>query len=376
MIIAMYTRSGYPSSNVKKYETDYSQTNINTLILSGPNGYNGGIVYNDSPYEMFNAQGSYVGDSTWASTLIEFASSKNITNIYFSLSNSAISALANMTPNGLESVMNWLKHNKISGIDMDCEYWGQPGGLKPTSPDVETVTLAAIAAGLKLTAAPYNLMDEWKQWCQYVSSKSGNVEWLNLQCYVGGYGNNPVEWAEQFPNIPIVPGIEPINSSTDTGQYTPQEALTLFTNWHHDAISKSLTLGGGFLWDFGFFLSLKNYTITDYTEAIITANTVTMANIVTEANTVITSTKVTIKANTSFYGNFPVTGGNLLSVGFQNMGFRTKIYPTQLMIDSATNVFFQIDNLNSDAVDIYIWGIADNPNAKFGSISSSGTIPM
>jgi hypothetical protein len=39
---------------------------------------------------------------------------------------------------------------------------------------------------------------------------------------------------------------------------------------------------------------------------------------------VITSTQFTIPANTSFYGNFPLNGGNLLSVGIQNFGFVNK----------------------------------------------------
>jgi hypothetical protein len=91
---------------------------------------------------------------------------------------------------------------------------------------------------------------------------------------------------------------------------------------------------------------------------------------------VITSTQFTIPANTSFYGNFPLNGGNLLSVGIQNFGFVTKTYPTQLMITNNTNVFFQIDNQNSFDVNAVIWGVADSAGANFGAIYATGSAQL
>ncbi|MDI9311412.1 MAG: hypothetical protein QM535_14465 [Limnohabitans sp.] len=92
--------------------------------------------------------------------------------------------------------------------------------------------------------------------------------------------------------------------------------------------------------------------------------------------TVISSTQIIIPANTSYYGNFPVNNGKLVSAGIQNLGFKTKVYPTQLYIPNTSTVFFQIDNLNSSPVIILIWGVVDNASATFGSIWGHGTIPL
>ena len=91
---------------------------------------------------------------------------------------------------------------------------------------------------------------------------------------------------------------------------------------------------------------------------------------------IITSTEVIIPALTSYYGNFPLSGGNLISVGIQNLGFQTNVYPTQLMITSNTNVFFQIDNQKSSPVTILIYGVVDNAAAAFGPIYGQGIVSI
>jgi len=94
------------------------------------------------------------------------------------------------------------------------------------------------------------------------------------------------------------------------------------------------------------------------------------------ANSYLQSPEIVIPANTSYYGNFPLKGGNLISAGFQNLGFTTKIYPTQLMITNNANVFFQIDNQNDFAVTAYIWGVADDSTASFGAITGQGSVAL
>lgn len=68
-IIAVYTRSAYPSSKVQSSVPNYANTNVNTLLVAGPNGHNGGIVYNNPPFSMFDSQGQYVGDASWPASL-------------------------------------------------------------------------------------------------------------------------------------------------------------------------------------------------------------------------------------------------------------------------------------------------------------------
>ncbi|MDI9339775.1 MAG: hypothetical protein QM534_04325 [Sediminibacterium sp.] len=95
------------------------------------------------------------------------------------------------------------------------------------------------------------------------------------------------------------------------------------------------------------------------------------------ANSIIVSAQVVIPAQTSYYGNFPVTGGTLISLGFQNQGYQTRVYPTQLMIvNSGQAAFFQFDNLNSSPVTISIFGTVDNPSTVFGPVEGQGSINL
>lgn len=271
-IIAVYTRDGYPSANVLKDLPDYAGNKVNTLIISGPNGYQGEIVYNDPPLVMFNSDGVYVGDTAWPDSLTELVSNTNIGSdrIYLSLSNSAISTLAAMSAEGLSGVMAWLKANGIAGIDMDCENWGQPGGLNPMDQAVQTVTMAAIKASLALTAAPYNKQSAWQQWCDFVNSNNGVLSWLNVQCYAGGTGNNPVQWANAFKPVPVVAGFEAISStSQDGGQLSPYNALKQLAEWQLKAPGK--TLSGAFVWEFTMIVSQQNtykYTVKEYADSM------------------------------------------------------------------------------------------------------------
>lgn len=282
-IIAIYTRSGYPSNNVQQFIPNYAKTNVNILILSGPNGNNGGIVYNNPPYTMFNSQGQYVGDEAWPASLAQLIAETNIkpSGIFFSLSNSAISTLAAMSVSALANIMTWLKANGISGIDMDCESWGQPGGLEPMDPACQAVTLAAIAAGLALTAAPYNRLSGWQSWCAFVSQNNGSVSWLNVQCYAGGASNDPVaEWFRQFtPPIPVVAGFE-ASPGTDAGALTPTQAQAKLATWQAETPNNSLA--GAFTWDFGIITS-GTYTVSEFALAMYAGLTGLQNNVIVTA---------------------------------------------------------------------------------------------
>lgn len=272
-IIAVYSRSGYPSTDVINSIQNYSGTNVNTLILSGPNGTDKGIVYNDPPFLMFNNDGQYVGDADWPASLAQLIAATNISagSIYYSLGNSAISTLAGMSATALAQVMNWLKANNITGIDMDCENWGQVGGLSPMDPACQTVTLAAIQAGLTLTAAPYTDVPDWQSWCTFVSQKGGALAWLNVQCYDGGAYNDPVAgWATQFsPPVPIVAGFE-ASPGPDQGSLTPAQAQTQLQQWQAETPSNSLA--GAFVWDYGLILSGTS-TVSEFALAMNTGLT-------------------------------------------------------------------------------------------------------
>jgi hypothetical protein len=266
-IIAIYTRNGYPSSQVNCSIDKYRYTPVNSIILSGPNGHEGGIVYNDPQNHMFDSNGKYVGDSNWVKSLQDLIANTNIqlNQIYISLSNSAISTLAAMTPVALDKVMTFLKTNGIAGIDMDCENWGQPGGLDPMACPCQIVTLATTKAGLALTAAPYRSESKWQDWCSFVTNNKGSLSWLNIQCYDGGFRNNPVQWFTSFkPPVPVLAGFEAI-PGTDKGALKPEEIKMQLESWQAELPTKCLT--GAFIWDYGIIVSGK-YTVNDYALAI------------------------------------------------------------------------------------------------------------
>lgn len=266
-VIAVYTRSGYPSENVLNSLPHYSGTQVNTLILSGPNGYQGGIVYNDPPYLMFDESGNYVGDSKWPASLATIKASTSINSIYFSLGNSAISALAGLSTIQLATVMNWLKSNGITGVDIDAENWGQEGGLSPMDSQVQIVTLAIIKAGLELTAAPYNDLEGWKSWQTFVIQNGGSISWMNVQCYAGGVYNDPVQdWYTQFnPHIPVLAGFES-NPGPDNGAMDPTQARQQLQEWQ--AESPQFSLAGAFVWEYSIIQS-GTYSVQQYAEAMV-----------------------------------------------------------------------------------------------------------
>lgn len=89
------------------------------------------------------------------------------------------------------------------------------------------------------------------------------------------------------------------------------------------------------------------------------------------------SSTITIAANTSSWGNLPVTGGSLVSVGLQNFRYLDKVYPTQLFIANGTSIFFQVDNRNSKPVEIALWAVVDGTTTPtIGAITGGNTKPI
>ena len=150
-------------------------------------------------------------------------------------------------------------HLGFDGIDLDYE----DGDLGPGSP-IYSVADAAVAVGLKLTAAPYFGKSEWQAWVQYVQSRGGTVSWLNLQCYAGGKSNNPGDWLNI--GVPIVGGSCSQCGAPSTS-CSPADMQSLFTLWRTGQGSVSpacwtgipnkhpQAIGGGFIWVYS---SIKN----------------------------------------------------------------------------------------------------------------------
>jgi len=245
------------------------------------------------------SNGNYVGDSTWPSQLAQLKSTgtietllatfggwdsafQNIQDIYNGNNNSfAGTALqANCT-------VFRATFPAFDLIDMDVEY---PDGM-PTNATACFIAFCEmwIEAGFGITFCPYQDMPFWTAALVTIEQNHpGAVKWWNLQCYAGGQGNNPSDWAraitKALPNF-------------NTNGYILSSDWTRFWNsqdnaWEGDcpaAVESLLSsfrgeacVGGGFIWTIDQIIDYAaetkinpdpgncgNVGMTDYVNAIV-----------------------------------------------------------------------------------------------------------
>jgi hypothetical protein len=136
----------------------------------------------------------------------------------------------------------------IDGIDMDCE---------------ETYDVASFVAfckmliriGFHITFCPYEIQDFWTEaLVQIENSYPLAVKWWNLQCYDGGGGNDPQNWAAAIATASPGRQIENYimagdwvrfydDEDSDWSGHCPTEMEQLFSTF-----SNQSCVGGGFIW--------------------------------------------------------------------------------------------------------------------------------
>jgi hypothetical protein len=91
----------------------------------------------------------------------------------------------------------------LDAIDFDYE-----GGDSTTT--IVEITEMVDALGLGVTYCPYTDEELWLACLAQVYQDLGRqpVRWYNLQCYDGGAGNDPVEWAQSIANYGQPLGID------------------------------------------------------------------------------------------------------------------------------------------------------------------------
>lgn len=188
------------------------------------------LVYNDAPNPVFDTSGAYIGSSDWPGIISDLRNGGDIREIYLSFSTSGTEYMADLigsNPAAAASILSFIKSDLgFDGVDVDYE----GGDFSPSSP-MYALAKAAVAAGLKITAAPYNDMSGWALWVAYVQSLGGTVTWLNLQCYAGGKSNNPGTWLGiGNPSVPIVAGSCKSCGGPQT-TCSPDDMEKLFTLW-------------------------------------------------------------------------------------------------------------------------------------------------
>ncbi len=260
-----------PSGTIKTLQQSPLTSPILSLLNQSAND-SSILVYNDGVNPLFNTSGDYLGSNQWPGILKSLRGG-NIQEVYLSFSTSGtqyMSKLISSNKTAALKILSYIKNNLyFDGIDLDFE-----GGNYSSSSPIYPVAAAAIQAGLKLTAAPYNSQSEWQAWVKYVLNNQGTVSWLNLQCYAGGKSNNPGDWLNT--EAPIVAG-SCNNCGGPQTTCSPTDMQNLFTLWRTGQGSVSTAcwdgtpnstpqgIGGGFIWVYS---SIKGAQFSGYMNAV------------------------------------------------------------------------------------------------------------
>ncbi|MGN6182893.1 MAG: hypothetical protein ACTHQM_04490 [Thermoanaerobaculia bacterium] len=150
--------------------------------------------------------------------------------------------------NALSSALN------IQGYDFDDEdYFETPTSNAP-GPVVELTNILADNNHMIITWCPYfGQTSFWNPALQLVyqndqqNGLAQSVQWWNLQCYSGGFGNDPGTWASSLPtNAGIASPQQFIVPGLDTSGGT-SAVQSQFASWK----STDAGLNGGFMWNSG-----------------------------------------------------------------------------------------------------------------------------
>ena len=101
--------------------------------------------------------------------------------------------------------------------------------------------------GFKTTIAPYQRKDQyWVPFTELVNAaRPGAIDRNYLQCYGGGWNNNPKDW--KIGDIPVYG-----SRDIEANGYTHQQIVDVMTNWKIDA-----GIVGGFYWNYNWNRDLK-----------------------------------------------------------------------------------------------------------------------
>ena len=228
----------------------------------------GDIIFNDTPVIQ---QGQVVTPSGWPARIAQLKQgTTSITKIYASVGGGSpvvdfqsIETIYQNNGNSfsgtdLEKDFQVFRQTfpAIDGIDMDCED-------RYDQPSFVAFCEMLIGMGFEITFCPYSLTNFWPDSLAAIEKQhAGAVKWWNLQCYDGGYGNDPKGWADAITSA--IPGFD-------------TEGFIVAGDWTNDTPSGVTTLlkplagesctGGGFIWNMDGILAGQN-NMKDYVNAI------------------------------------------------------------------------------------------------------------
>lgn len=281
-------QDGYPTPPVP-YTTQAQQLNqgITTVLLWSIHIHASGDLYlNDTPF-VANGQISYSTDSTQGVNPDFPSLIKALLNGTGSVKELLVSVGAWGTTSDFRAwyaarpaVLKNLKALQaafnISGVDFDFE--PENGYTDADADMIVALTMDVASLGLFATYCPYTNASWWADCLAEVYQQGEgkqHVRWFNLQCYAGGTGNSPSDWAEAIqaagntgindPMAFVVPGFAVAGSESD-GQ-TPGQLQGTFSDFAGSGTN------GGFLWNSGAIWQGEGanpqYTPQAYAKAIV-----------------------------------------------------------------------------------------------------------
>jgi len=162
----------------------------------------------------------------------------------------------------------------VTGVDFDYE--SEDGYTSQDQSMIVTLTLDVGSLGLYATYCPYTATDFWTGCLTDVYAQNNQaqiVKWMNLQCYAGGTGNSPTDWAQAVQAAGetgvsdayafIVPGFAVLGADG----FGPEEMQQTFQTFAGTGVT------GGFLWNSSGIWSTEasgdgQPTPADYAQAI------------------------------------------------------------------------------------------------------------
>lgn len=291
----IYAGDSLGPASINANASDISNSGFTTILLGlshigrGPDAYQpvagqqtGDIVFNNPADDglIMISEGNYVGPENWPSQLNALMGN-NITRMGLSVGGGGCldyeTIWSNFIVNGSISGSSVLYKNFvtlkqqfpfISFIDFDCEEFSS--AYDPEYNWVETIIAFGNMLkeiGFDITFCPYCETSGWmKALSALYSTSSPTVLWLNLQCYDGGGGNDPVTWAEAVSNTLsgvngfslIVSGLWCCNTAKSYCGSTPTAVKNQFSDWQLQAGKMNQSFRGGFIWNYEDVLANEN----------------------------------------------------------------------------------------------------------------------
>lgn len=226
----------------------------------------GDLYFNDT---LVMSQGRYVGHATWPATVAGLIGG-SVTTVCASVGGGGpvfdFTTVENIyNANGNAFVKTNLMANfaalrelfpSVSIIDIDCEDNQNQASL---------VAFCQMLAdmGFGITFCPYSAKPFWAQSLNALNAACpGAVRWWNLQCYDGGGGNQPADWAAAIAEYNPGFATDGFLLAGDWTSDSPGAVQALMASF--DGVA---SLGGGFIWTLDDMIA-QGVPMRDYASAL------------------------------------------------------------------------------------------------------------